>query len=794
MKAHSHFVVATVVLAILFSPWPANSHTPYQPTVIFYHEDFPDRPITEFGKGRLGIVQADWSRGYLIVAYRYLTGKPLTTPELKSFLSTRTLHPRTALRPVRPDSWKSYEPDNNAPQQWVRARSQFRKGKPPLPDRDDDWWEYSEGDDCLADSFKTAIRTLHDRSKRYGPSSPQLQDWITAQDQVYENCPHLYGRRSTKGVIPAELPGNAAALALADRKYQIAAAHFYAGDIEEAIRKFEAIARDHDSPWHELGAYVAARAVLRQAAQDDLSLQFDPKALEQADVRLEATAREIQSPSLRRNIAGLRQFIALRLHPDEQMTTLAKRVTNNAGDRFGQDMIDLGFLIDNKVGNAPDFPNVQEWSKEYESKLEAWHDKRYVEIRNDRLKNDIVDWLITLESDSPSATAHARERWSKTRSLPWLIAGLFSARGTDSKSELLIQAAAGIPPSSPAYSTVSYHRARLLRERGDDASARNVLKEALRHSADWPTSAINLFAAQRLLVADSLDTLVSLLPRTPIGFSNGSITRGESEYCAADSGWDVACEKRIFESDNPTRLLPQFDLESATLLNKGLPLQLLVKVAKADSLPENLRRELVPSVWARALVLGRPRDAHSLADTVSVVRPELNDYVARYEAARTDDERGFLAAYAIAHFPGLRPAVNASAPRVTRFDYADNYRDNWWCKNGLPIEFEEWPGYESKAVPLPVLPLLSAEERAQAAAELTQIAALSAGGDWLSDTLIAWAKSHPDDERSPEALYFAWRAARYGCDVKKNRSREIYIQLHKYYPSSVWAKKTRVWW
>lgn len=792
MKIRSYVVAAAVVLSVLLLSWPANSHTPYQPTVIFYHADFPDRPIAKFAKGRLGVIQSGWLRGYLIVAYRYLTDKPLTPAEQKSFLSNKTLHPPTALRPTRPDSWKSYEPDNNPPQQWVKARSQFRKGKPPSSI--DDWWGYSEGDDCLSDSFKTAIRTLRDRAKRYGPTSPLLQDWIAAQDQVYQNCPHQYGRRSTKGLIPADLPASAPALARADRAYQIAAAHFYAGDAEEAIRDFEAIGRDSNSPWHELGAYIAARMVLRKAAPDDSFLAFDSKGLLEADARLQAVAQQTSSRSLNRDIAGLREFIALRLHPDEQLTILARRITaGGSADNFGQDAIDLDFLINNKIGTAPDFPNVQEWSKEYESTFRQWHEKRYVEIGNERMKNDIVDWLITLESPGPSAASHARARWRKSGTLPWLVAALLCTNGTDEGAGPLIEATAGIAPNSPAYATVSYHRARLLRERGDDAAARAVLNEALRHSEDWPTSAVNLFTEQRLLAAESIDTLIKLLPREPIGFSNGSITRGESEYCASDSGWDVSCEQHLFEAGTPNRLLPQFDLASATVLNKALPLRSLVAVATAEALPENLRKQLAPSVWARALVLGKPKDADSVAAAVVAVRPELKSYVAQYDAARTDEERRFLGAYAIAHFPGLRPAVNNNSPRVTRFDYADNYRDNWWCKNGLPIEYMEWPGYESKTVPTPRLSFLSSEERSDADTEFKKIVSLGPGGDWLSNTLIDWAKKHPADERSPEALHFGMRAMRFSCDGSTKRSREVYLLLHKRYPDSPWTRKTKHW-
>src|SRR5258708_37610601 len=96
------------------------------------------------------------------------------------------------------------------------------------------------------------------------------------------------------------------------------------------------------------------------------------------------------------------------------------------------------------------------------------------------------------------------------------------------------------------------------------------------------------------------------------------------------------------------------------------------------------------------------------------VRPEMKPFITQYREAKTPEERRFIAAYAIAHFPGLRPAVNGRTPRVTRFDYADNYRDNWWCSDGRPEEFHMWPESDSPPSTVPQVPFLSAEERARA--------------------------------------------------------------------------------
>lgn len=60
--------------------------------------------------------------------------------------------------------------------------------------------------------------------------------WVSAQDQVFSNC----GGKAH--VIPASLNSGDAQLR-ADRAYQIAAAHFYCQNFDEASAEFDAIAK-----------------------------------------------------------------------------------------------------------------------------------------------------------------------------------------------------------------------------------------------------------------------------------------------------------------------------------------------------------------------------------------------------------------------------------------------------------------------------------------------------------------------------------------------------------------------
>lgn len=778
-------------LAVLLFPWTAESHSPYQPTVLFAHSNYPDRPISEFAKGRLGVVRPQWNRGYLMVAYRYLSGNPLSEREISSFLQQSDLHPDTALKPYPPDIWLHWPEKHTAAQQWVRARAKYRKGKPPTTGFD--WWNYSDGGVCLQDSFLTAIRTLEDRARRYGSKSSQLQQWIDAQDQVYRFCSMELG--GTNGSeIPEPLPATAEPLARADRAYQIAAAHFYAKDTKNALAEFEAIGRDVSSPWHTLGAYLAARTLLQRCASEDLST-FDPKLLAEVDARFAALADDpTTSPGLKRSIVGLREYIALRLRPKEEYRRLTQQLSSGkSGERFGRDLSDLGFLMDRLLGDTPDFPNVDRWSEAYQKRAKVWRSQQVEELHKEAESMDLADWVLAIQFDMESSSSAAKKQWERKKSLPWLVAALISCKGQDREAPVLIQAASKVEAESPAFATVSYHRARLLRERGDVSAASVVADGVLQDgSANLSLSVQNLFRSERMLTADSLETFLRYLPLQPVGFDNGVATRGEEETCYAGTSSEPRCESGVFEEGRPRILLPQIDRVGARILNRELKLKDLIWIAESSMLPQNLRKVMAPALWARAVLLDRQQDASAIAPIVESARPELKPYLDKYAQARSLEDRRFLSAFAIVHYPGWRPFVPSTSPRVTRFDYADDFRDNWWGEVDVPGEIFRERSAEEKLIVKPPR-FYSSADTEQAHRELQQLANLGASGDWLPDTLVDWARKHPEDERAPEALHFAMRAIRFAPSGSTNRSKEIFVLLHKKYPQSPWTKKTKYW-
>jgi hypothetical protein len=70
---------------------------------------------------------------------------------------------------------------------------------------------------------------------------------------------------------------------------------------------------------------------------------------------------------------------------------------------------------------------------------------------------------------------------------------------------------------------------------------------------------------------------------------------------------------------------------------------------------------------------------------------------------------------------------------------------------------------------------------------------MQAAPEYLAAQIVAWAGNHPADPRAAEALHLAVRAVRYDCGGKPGASKEAFQLLHRQYPNSEWARKTKYW-
>jgi outer membrane protein assembly factor BamD (BamD/ComL family) len=251
-----------------------------------------------------------------------------------------------------------------------------------------------------------------------------------------------------------------------------------------------------------------------------------------------------------------------------------------------------------------------------------------------------------------------------------------------------------------------------------------------------PIPARNQILAERMRLSRTFDEFLKFAPRRLV----------------ADSSYEVT------KVDSKTDLL---DDDSTLILNRGIPLKLLKEAAGGTILPDPLREQLKRVVSIRTLVLsGSP---------------------------------SFDEVFELLKMPGQRPYMDWGLGRFTAEpEKIDPFRDNWWCSAGATnIPYTAVVREPTN----PNTPFLSPADRDQAAAEWEKLQAVATGPNWLAAQTLAFAKSHPQDPRVPEALYLSVRATRYGCSDKETGdfSHGAFDLLHRRYPNNEWAKKTPYW-
>ena len=85
--ATSTSLVLHLVLSPLAYQNKAMAHNQVYDQTISSFTFRPDLPLKRYANGQIGIAVGDYARAYQIVAYRYLSGKPLTSGEQAEYLA-----------------------------------------------------------------------------------------------------------------------------------------------------------------------------------------------------------------------------------------------------------------------------------------------------------------------------------------------------------------------------------------------------------------------------------------------------------------------------------------------------------------------------------------------------------------------------------------------------------------------------------------------------------------------------------------------------------------------------------
>jgi TolA-binding protein len=789
-------IVVLLLVALLVPPPFSLACGPDLSAPTYTDFQAPDPRDLSYIQGKLGLLQSGYWHVFLYEAYRNLSGKPFNQAELNS---------------LQPDSSQAQA---NQPTDWVAEwRSSRAKllGETEKNENEESHpygifryeqkgQTYREYPNCLNGAFENAVHTMQDRAKKYGSNSPTLREWIAAQDQVFENCGRslTFPIAANPVVIPAAARVEDPAEIRADRAYQIAAAHFYAGDLDGAQLAFEQIAKDPTSAYNRIAPYLVARVLIRKATLRGEGDNYDKPTLAQAEAQLHQVLANKDFAEYHDASQRLLNLVLVRLHRQERLQELERILGSPTTSKtFGQDLTDYLWLLDRPVltktvtlppttgSNTPQEGTTIDES----SRLKA---------------GDMTDWIFTFHEPGADAFEHSLQRWNETKSLPWLVAAISKVDSKDKALPDLLTAVSKIGPDSPAYLTVTFHRLRLLEQSGNLDAARHDLDQLFaRSKASMPIATRNEFLALRMKLSANLAELLQFAPRISVDASGiAPIPSGQSDYTPGSPEYAA------------TR--PHLDSDASVVLTEKLPLRLLGDAAKSNSLPSMLRTDVAIAAWTRAILLKNEAVAQEMTPVLSELLPEVRPALEEYAAAPAGEQRDFTAIFEILRNPGFRPFVSASPGRgwfysvgESRFNTLDEFEDNWWCSFALPKQDESWNrgNYYRMFAPLSqplqlVYPggvgsphFLSEQDRADAGKEMAALTALPSAARWLGQSAIAWAKSHPDDPRVPEALHLVVRAWRYSCTESEgpNYSKQAFEILHSRYPDNTWTKQTPYW-
>jgi hypothetical protein len=608
-------LMLVLLTAVLAGPPEAESCGPFLTVAQFSYVATPPQDV--FARGQLGILRPKYYRRYLVVAFRYLTGAPLSQEEAAAF-SFRRLAVPASTAPLTPVAqW--IEARNRVPGVTaIRAIDQYRSlhDLAPMDRRGKKRTPYFESyQNCLDDAFARATQTLRERAARWGVTSPQLAEWVRGQDAVFNNC------HGGEVLLPA-LPPEVDSLLRADRRYQIAAAEFYAEQYEAAEKDFGAIGREVDSPWQDLAEFMVARTLIREATVGE-----DEGKLTEAQRALDSIIANPQKAKWRNAARGLRDFVTARLDPDGQILALSERLMRSeSGPEFAHALSDFTVLWDKRDGAPPS-------------------------------ETELADWIATFQAQH---WEHALERWRARPNDAWLVAALSSVPHDNPAVPELLAAAQRVRVATPAWASAVFYGISLELARGEIEAPRKWVDQAL--TTNPPPDVRNEFLAQRMTLARSWEEFLRYGARTPVALGGDLDPDAPVEYY----GPVYRSRKHLFDTD--------FTIP----LNLEAPLERWVDAASTNLLPPDLQADIAQAGWVRAVVLDRIPQAQALAARLATLRPQLRTPLQAWLGEKDPKAAKFQAILLMLRTPGLQPAIRDKFGRVTAVNRIDDFRDNWW--------------------------------------------------------------------------------------------------------------------
>jgi hypothetical protein len=726
------FVLSLILFAVGMGIAQGCVGTAYEPVHFFKYK--PDFPLQYFIAGRLGIIQPTYARVYLYCAYRWFAGAPLNQAEQAAV--TGLLKARLEMNVYEPTEL------DKAVQAWQEMRLRVNGASAADHIHYDGQKRHFRVDlgiefvnsfqNINQDAFITARATLDDLIRRFGANGKEVAEWLKAQDQVFANHP---GSES----LPANPSHDWPPLLAAHRRYQVACARFYSGRYDRADKLFAQIADDRESPWQAIAPYLRARALIRHATVDSPIGIVDEASLLAAESLLREVIAAPAAGNLHVACRGLLGYLYGQLQPQARMIELGRSLSKQgSGGDFRQDLEDY-----------------LQFFNRYEEFFRGESVSR-IDMDAVRQADDLSDWIWVMKSEDRTTAAYALAKWQVQPSLLWLVAALAKA---DVAQDELLAAGDKVAPESPAYLTVAFHLARL--QTGEKSRA--ILETALKHpDCAVLTSSCNRLRLRRAELATSLEDFYKYCDGLYAGemdLNEGFNEMPISEEWSGDmfTGKPKASPSYVFPGAG--------SLVSYPVIAERVKL-ILHPPCEGWKAPWN-----VQAAWLIAVLLERYNLADRLVPILIGHDATVGKTLTAYLNAQDPVAKRFYAVLAMLRFPWSGQYGNQKSYLYPfLLDYAVTSES---AKANFFLE--------------PKMAAMETAGRQTYEAELKEIKSRNASSPaFYFNSVQARLEQDAADPNLPEALH---RIVKNGGEYSK----KAFQLLHKHFPRSPWAKKTKYW-
>lgn len=698
-------------------------------------------------------------------------------------------------------------------------------------------------------NFNYAVALFDERVSLLGKDHPYIRDWMLNQIDVFKATEPEAERPFLRG----HYAGPVQQLAQDDLRYQLAAADFYAGNLDAAQQNFLAISQDTQSRYQLVSRYMLARMPADAGNAAEALAEIDRVEQDSTFADLRIVERQllgvISWNDTLDSIAGRRLILLDGAYLQQPANLLeANKTLQQAYDQAFEDLryfigsdkayFDNLDTFTTAISQTPvvgqvdgqkalDFLTwLQATSTASHLATGSWLGYLDVNLRSDEYRQKVADIYKHVQV----ATGAQKLAWTITfamRAIPGIDHVEIVSQTRKEIAQRMRDCSASIAEQI-AYGVLRYHDLRLQLMNKDASTLADHLTAI--HLEDGRLTLFSSLeqnqAARYLIAMGRADLIADVVQDLRDPEIRIIMARSLTELRQAIS---YAKQHNGFGNQSPT---------IATLMNL-LPLTALETLIGDNETPQTLRKPLARIAWMRAYLTQNQTALIKLTAILAQTNPDLAPALADYRTAWTLRQRHLALLKMLLRTPLMTTHFGDElfyTKDLTTSGPLDPHEGNWWCRfnpdedliniqreffddvvlqerdptNGISIRIVDTVNFDG-----PVTRQLN-EARQQFLAnnailhlidpyQLDALRAIPTATIYLGRRVVAWARQRSwlsrqlygdDDLEIASALAQIVRMTRWGCRHDESTaviSSRTYGLLHQLFPDSDSAKQTPYW-